>query len=40
MSSRFLSAKAADELARNFQCGKHQVKIVGQSGRAVELLCR
>jgi hypothetical protein len=35
-----LARKAADELARDFQCGKNQVKIVGQSGRAVELLRR
>ncbi len=35
-----LARNAADELARDFQCGKDQVKIVGQSGRAVELLRR
>jgi hypothetical protein len=35
-----LARKAADELARDFQCGKDQAKIVGQSGRAVELVRR
>ncbi|WP_051334849.1 hypothetical protein [Bradyrhizobium sp. Ai1a-2] len=35
-----LARKAADESARDFQCGKDQVKIVGQSGRAVELVRR
>ena len=32
-----LARKAADELARDFQCGKDEVKIIGASGRAVEL---
>jgi hypothetical protein len=35
-----LARKAADEAARDFQCGKDQVKIVGRSGRAVELVRR
>ena len=35
-----LARKAADELARDFKCGKDEVKVVGQSGRAVELLRR
>jgi hypothetical protein len=32
-----LARKAADALARDFQCGKDEVKIFGASGRAVEL---
>lgn len=32
-----LARKAADEIARNFKCGKDKVNIVGVSGRAVEL---
>jgi hypothetical protein len=32
-----LARKAADELARDFQCGKDEVRIVGTGGRAVEL---
>ena len=32
-----LARKAADELARNFKCGKDEVKVIGQSGRAVEM---
>ena len=32
-----LARKAADEFARDFKCGKDAVKIVGQSGRGVEL---
>ncbi len=35
-----LARKAADELARDFQCGKDEVKIIGASGRAVELAKR
>src|SRR6185295_1576506 len=35
-----LARKAADDLARNFKCGKDEVKIVGQSGRSVELAKR
>jgi hypothetical protein len=29
--------RAADEIARGFDCGKDQVKIVGERGRAIEL---
>ena len=32
-----LARKAADETARDFKCGKDEVKVVGESGRAVEL---
>jgi hypothetical protein len=32
-----LARQAADELARNFKCGTDQVKVIGASGRAVEL---
>jgi hypothetical protein len=32
-----LARKAADELARNFKCGTDQIKVIGTSGRAVEL---
>jgi hypothetical protein len=32
-----LARQAADELARNFKCGSDQVKVMGSSGRAVEL---
>jgi hypothetical protein len=32
-----LARKAADETARGFQCGKDEVKIIGENGRAVEL---
>jgi len=32
-----LARKAADDFARGFTCGKDEVKIVGTSGRAVEL---
>jgi hypothetical protein len=35
-----LARKAADEIARNFKCGTDMVKIVGNSGRAVELASR
>ncbi|HEY0851720.1 MAG TPA: hypothetical protein VGD96_17535 [Bradyrhizobium sp.] len=35
-----LARKAADELARNFKCGKDKVKTIGNSGRAVELASR
>ena len=35
-----LARKAADELARNFKCGRDKVKTVGNSGRAVELARR
>ena len=32
-----LAREAADDLARSFQCGKDEVKVMGTSGRAVEL---
>ncbi|MHC2606362.1 hypothetical protein ACVL92_007176 [Bradyrhizobium liaoningense] len=32
-----LARKAADDFARGFGCGKDKVKIIGTSGRAVEL---
>ena len=32
-----LARKAADEIARDFECGKDKVKTVGNRGRAVEL---
>ena len=35
-----LARKAADEIARDFKCGKDQVKVIGLSGRAVELAGR
>jgi hypothetical protein len=35
-----LARKAADDFARDFKCGKDEVKIVGQSGRSVELAKR
>ncbi len=35
-----LARKAADELARDFKCGKDEVKVIGESGRAVELAKR
>jgi hypothetical protein len=35
-----LARKAADEFARHFNCDKDKVKIVGNSGRAVELAGR
>ena len=35
-----LARKAADEIARNFKCGKEKVQTVGNSGRAVELTNR
>jgi len=35
-----LARKAADELARDFKCGKDEVKIVGARGRAVDLAKR
>jgi hypothetical protein len=35
-----LARKAADDLARGFMCGKDDVKIIGASGRAVELVTR
>jgi hypothetical protein len=35
-----LARKAADETARGFKCGTDDVKVAGQSGRAVELVTR
>ena len=35
-----LARRAADEIARDFKCGKDKVKTVGNSGRAVELASR
>jgi hypothetical protein len=35
-----LARKAADENARDFNCGKDAVKVIGESGRAVELTRR
>jgi hypothetical protein len=32
-----LARKAADEIARGFTCGKDQMKVVGERGRATEL---
>jgi hypothetical protein len=32
-----LARKTADEFARDFQCGKDKIKVVGNRGRAVEL---
>jgi hypothetical protein len=32
-----LAREAADELARDFKCGKDEVKIAGQAGRATDL---
>jgi hypothetical protein len=35
-----LARKAANETARDFKCGKDEVKVIGESGRAVELTRR
>jgi hypothetical protein len=35
-----LARKAADELARDFKCGKDEVKVIGANGRAVDLAKR
>jgi hypothetical protein len=35
-----LARKAADENARDFKCGTDEVKVIGESGRAVELTHR
>jgi hypothetical protein len=35
-----LARKAADEIARGFKCGKDEVKVIGESGRAVEMAMR
>jgi hypothetical protein len=35
-----LARKAADELARNFKCGKDEVQVIGETGRAVSMAKR
>ena len=35
-----LARKAADEFARDFKCGKEEVKVIGERGRAVEMAKR
>ena len=35
-----LARKAADELARDFNCGKDEVKVIGEAGKAVGLAKR
>lgn len=35
-----LARQAADEFARNFKCGKDEVKVIGESGTAVRLAKR
>jgi hypothetical protein len=35
-----LAREAADEAARGFACGKDEVKVIGATGRAVELAMR
>ncbi len=35
-----LARKAADEFARDFKCGKDELKVVGERGRAIELAKR
>ena len=35
-----LARKAADELARNFKCGKDEVQVIGKTGRAVGMAKR
>jgi len=35
-----LARKAADELARDFKCGKDEVKVIGETGKAVSLAKR
>ena len=35
-----LARKAADETARSFKCGRDEVKVIGDGGRAVELALR
>ena len=32
-----LARKAADEFARGFKCGKDKIRVIGESGRAVEM---
>jgi hypothetical protein len=35
-----LARKAADDLARNFKCGKDEVQVIGETGRAVSMAKR
>jgi hypothetical protein len=35
-----LARQAADEFARDFKCGKDQVKVIGERGRAVDMTAR
>ena len=35
-----LARKAADEFARNFKCGEDEVKVIGETGRAVGMATR
>ena len=35
-----LARKAADQFAHNFDCGKDEVKVIGEAGRAVEMAAR
>jgi hypothetical protein len=39
-NSNELARRAADEFARDFNCGKDEVKVVGERGRAIELAKR
>jgi hypothetical protein len=39
-NSNELARKAADELARNFKCGKDEVQVIGETGRAVSMAKR
>ena len=39
-SANELARKAADEIAGDFKCGKDDVKVIGESDRAVELTLR
>ena len=32
-----LARQAADEFARDFKCGKDEVKVIGERGRAVDM---
>jgi hypothetical protein len=35
-----LARKAADEFARDFKCGEDEVKVIGETGKAVGLATR
>ncbi|MCS3730022.1 hypothetical protein [Bradyrhizobium betae] len=39
-STNELARKAADEVARGFNCDEDEVQVIGTSGRAVELATR